>query len=72
MIITTANDRPIDPLTDTLGHCVAWCGAGNQLFFIETSALADSNVATAFETILKGSISLIDCSAVCNRNEPSD
>jgi len=25
----------------------------NKLFFIETSALADSNVATAFETILK-------------------
>lgn len=25
----------------------------NKLFFIETSALADSNVGTAFETILK-------------------
>jgi len=25
----------------------------NRLFFIETSALADSNVGTAFETILK-------------------
>jgi Ras-related protein Rab-11A len=25
----------------------------NKLFFIETSALADSNVTTAFETILK-------------------
>ena len=26
----------------------------NHLFFIETSALSDSNVTTAFETILKG------------------
>lgn len=31
--------------------CVYFCFV--QLFFIETSALADSNVATAFETILK-------------------
>ena len=29
------------------------CLLQNKLFFIETSALADSNVGTAFETILK-------------------
>jgi len=36
----------------------------NKLFFIETSALADSNVATAFETILKEIYRLISRKSV--------
>jgi len=38
----------------------------NKLFFIETSALADSNVATAYETILKEIYRLISRKPVTN------
>jgi len=38
----------------------------NKLFFIETSALADSNVATAYETILKEIYRLISRKTVAN------
>jgi len=38
----------------------------NKLFFIETSALADSNVATAYETILKEIYRLISRKSVAN------
>jgi len=43
----------------------------NKLFFIETSALADSNVATAFETILKEIYRLISRKNVQSDAVPS-
>jgi small GTP-binding protein len=42
-----------------------------KLFFIETSALADSNVNTAFETILKEIYRLISRKAVTAESSPS-
>jgi len=43
----------------------------HKLFFIETSALADSNVATAFETILKEIYRLISRKTVSPDAAPS-
>lgn len=42
----------------------------NKLFFIETSALADSNVTAAFETILKEIYRLISRNSVHNDQNP--
>lgn len=42
----------------------------NKLFFIETSALADSNVTAAFETILKEIYRLISRNSVHNDQAP--
>ena len=51
--------RQCDKCSEMVDEAKAFCEQ-HKLFFIETSALSDSNVTRAFETILKGMVNRTD------------